>query len=464
MNITKRIENIKEQYIELYNQNKVHLTNHASHEVNVYREASLRSFEKSGVPSDKDEDYRYTNIQPFLRGTFDFNFSHQDVETPLSDVFKCDVSALESYSVYVINGWYSAKNKIEGTLPEGVCFCSMAEGSYRFPEIFEKYYGKAALIERDGFTALNGMFAQDGVFIYIPKNVVLDKPLQIVNILTGDSDQVVFQRNLVVMEENSQAKILVCDHTLTPSKYVVNTVTEVFASESVILDYYTLQNQHNMTTQVAGVFVEQKSSSSVMTNNLTLHAGISRNNIYYKLNGEHCESHLYGLYVTDKNQHVDNFTFIDHAKPNCTSTELFKGVMDDRATGAFTGRVLVRKDSQNTNAYQSNNNILLTDLARISTRPQLEIYADDVKCSHGATVGQLDDEAMFYLRSRGISEEESRILLMYAFAYEVIDKIRVEPLKEQIRDLAEKRFRGEFDKCDFCVVCGESASHSLNCF
>ncbi len=464
MSITKRIEEIEKQYIELYNQNIVHLKGHTSSEVNAHRERSFKSFKKLGIPSDRNEDYKYTNIQPFLRGTFDFNFSHQDVEIPLDEVFRCDVSALESYSVYVINGWYSERNQIASNLPEGVRFGSMAEAFDKYPELVDKYYGQSAQIDRDGFTALNGMFSQDGVFIYIPKNVVLDKPLQIVNILTGDSDQVIFQRNMVVMEENSQAKILVCDHTLSPSKFVVNSVTEVFASENVVMEYYTLQNQHNLTTQVAGIFVEQKSSSSVMTNNLTLHAGISRNNIYYKLNGEHCESHLYGLYVTDKNQHVDNFSFIDHAKPNCTSTELFKGVMDDRATAAFTGRVLVRKDSQNTNAYQSNNNILLNDLARISTRPQLEIYADDVKCSHGATVGQLDDDAMFYLRSRGISEEESQVLLMYAFAYEVIDKIQVEPLKEQIRDLVEKRFRGEFDKCDFCVVCGESASHTVNCF
>jgi len=464
MSITKRVEEIEKQYIELYNKNIVQLAEHSSPAVNLHRDKSFKSFQKLGIPSDRNEDYKYTNIQPFLRGTFEFNFVHQDVEAQLDDVFRCEVSALESYSAYVINGWYSEKNQIANNLPEGVYFGSMAEAFEKHPELVDKYYGRSAKIEHDGFTALNGMFAQDGVFIYIPKNVVLDKPLQIVNILTGDNDKVAFQRNLVVMEENSQAKILICDHTLTPSKFVVNSVTEVFAAENVVLDNYTLQNQHNLTTQVAGIFVEQKSSSTVMTNNLTLHAGISRNNLYYKLNGEHCESFLYGLYVTDKNQHVDNFSLIDHAKPNCTSTELFKGVMDDRATGAFTGRVLVRKDAQNTNAYQSNNNILLNDLARISTRPQLEIYADDVKCSHGATVGQLDDDAMFYLRSRGISEEESRVLLMYAFAYEVIDKIKIEPLKEQIRDLVEKRFRGEFDKCDFCVVCGESNSNSLSCF
>ena len=464
MSITKRVEEIEKQYIELYDQNIVQLAAQSTPVVNSHRDKSFKSFQKLGIPSDRNEDYKYTNIQPFLRGTFEFNFIHQDVEAQLDDVFRCDVSDLDSYSVYMINGWYSKKNKLANSLPKGVIFGSIAEAFDKHPELVDKYYGRSAKVERDGFTALNGMFAQDGVFIYIPKSVVLDKPLQIVNILTGDSDKVVFQRNLVVMEENSQAKVLICDHTLTPSKFVVNSVTEVFAAENAVLDYYTLQNQHNLTTQVAGVFVEQKSSSTVMTNNLTLHAGISRINIYYKLDGEHCESFLYGLYVTDKNQHVDNFSLIDHAKPNCTSTELFKGVMDDRATGAFTGRVLVRKDAQNTNAYQSNNNILLNDLARISTRPQLEIYADDVKCSHGATVGQLDDDAMFYLRSRGISEEESRVLLMYAFAYEVIDKIKVEPLKEQIRDLVEKRFRGEFDKCDFCVVCGEPNSNTVNCF
>jgi len=464
MSITKRVEDIEKQYIELYDQNMVQLAAQSLPAVNSHRDLSFKSFQKLGIPSDKNEDYKYTNIQPFLRGTFDFNFTHQETEAQLDDIFQCEVSELEAYSAFVINGWYSTKNRLANSLPESVFFGSMAEAFEKYPGLVDRYYGKAAKIERDGFTALNGMFAQDGVFIYIPKGVVLEKPLQIVNILTGDSDKVVFQRNLVVMEESSQAKILVCDHTLSPSKFVSNSVTEVFVAENVVLDYYTLQNQHNLTTQVAGVFIEQKSSSTVMTNNLTLHAGISRNNIYYKLNGEHCESFLYGLYVTDKNQHVDNFSLIDHAKPNCTSTELFKGVMDDRATGAFTGRVLVRKDAQNTNAYQSNNNILLNDLARVSTRPQLEIYADDVKCSHGATVGQLDDDAMFYLRSRGISEEESRVLLMYAFAYEVIDKIKVEALKEQIRDLVEKRFRGEFDKCDFCVVCGEPNSNNLSCF
>ena len=463
MSITKRIEDINEQYTGLFEEFKDKLEEGMSEVVNVHREDSFRNFRKLGIPNDRVEDYKYTNIQPFLRGTFEFNFVHKEPEAQPEDIYQCEVSALETYSVFVINGWYSTKNKTAESLPEGVYFGSFAKAVKKYPGLFEKYYGKAALTERDGFAALNGMFAQDGVFIHIPDGVVLDKPLQIVNIMSCDNDLVAFQRNLIVLGENSEAKVLVCNHTLTASKFVVNSVTEVFAEKHVNFEYYTLENQHNLTTQVAGVFVNQKDSSTVMTNNLTLHAGTLRNNVFYKLNGEYCESHLYGLYLSDKNQHVDNFTFIDHAKPNCTSTELFKGVLDDRATGAFTGRVLVREDSQNTNAYQSNDNILLTDLARISTRPQLEIYADDVKCSHGATIGQLDDDAMFYLRSRGISKEEARVLLMYAFAYEVLDKISVEALKEQIRELVEKRFRGEYDKCDFCVVCAETPN-PLSCF
>jgi Fe-S cluster assembly protein SufD len=193
-----------------------------------------------------------------------------------------------------------------------------------------------------------------------------------------------------------------------------------------------------------------------------LHAGVARNNIELKLAGQHAEGRAYGLYLLDKNQHVDNFSFIDHAVPDCFSDELFKGVLDDHSTGAFTGKIMVRPDAQQTNAYQSNNNLLLTNDAKVNTKPQLEIYADDVKCSHGATVGQLDENAMFYLRTRGINQEEATILLMYAFAYEVIEKIRVEPLRESIRNLVEKRFRGELDKCHSCVVCGQKET-SLSC-
>jgi Fe-S cluster assembly protein SufD len=219
------------------------------------------------------------------------------------------------------------------------------------------------------------------------------------------------------------------------------------------LDFCNLQNQHNRTAQVGGYCFNQETGSILSANFITLHAGTARNNIFVRMNGEHAENNISGLYLCDKNQHVDNYTFIDHAAPDCTTRELFKGVMDDASTAVFTGKIKVRPDAQRTNAYQSNNNLLLTGDARINTNPQLEIYADDLKCSHGATIGQLDENALFYMRQRGISREEANILLQYAFAYEVIEKIKLPVLKEQIRSLVEKRFRGHLDKCDSCVLC-----------
>jgi len=461
MNVTCRITNLQEEYSQLYKENHALLENGAPAKMNTLRDKAIEVFNQKGIPSNKVEEYKYTNLQPFFKGTLEIAFTSKAAFNGLETQFNCNVPELDTHNVFLVNGWYSHQNETND-LPQGVVVGSIREKAVEFPDIFEKYYGQAAPAESESMTAMNTAFAQDGAFIYIPKGVVIEKPIQLVNIMNGDSDRLVFQRNLIVVEENAQVKVMLCDHTISPQKFVINNLTEVFANENSTFDIYNVQNQHNLTTQVSGMYVHQKKHSNILTNNLTLHSGVTRNNIRITMDDEHCESHVYGLYLSDKNQHVDNFSFIDHAKPNCQSFELFKGVLDDSATGAFTGRVLVRPDAQQTNAYQSNNNLLLTENAKINSKPQLEIYADDVKCSHGATVGQLDDDAMFYLRARGINETEGRILLMFAFAYEVIEKIRVEPLKENIRNLVEKRFRGEFDKCDSCVVCGQQGT-SVSC-
>jgi len=461
MNKTCRIVNLQEEYSQLYKENISLLEDGAPSKMNALRAKAFEVFNAKGIPSNKVEDYKYTNLQPHFKGTFDIALSNEAAFNGMDTKFTCDVPELDTHNVFLVNGWYSHQNEVNN-LPKGVIVGSIRECAVKHPEVFEKYYGHTAPADNDPMAAMNTAFAQDGAFIYIPKGIVVEKPIQLVNIMNGDNDRLVFQRNLIVVEDNAQVKIMLCDHTIAPQKFVINNLTEAFANENSILDVYNVQNQHNLTTQVSGMYVHQKKHSNILTNNLTLHSGITRNNIRVTMDDEHCESHVYGLYLSDKNQHVDNFTFIDHAKPNCQSFELFKGVLDDSASGAFTGRVLVRPDAQQTNAYQSNNNLLLTENAKINSKPQLEIYADDVKCSHGATVGQLDDEAMFYLRARGINPTEGRILLMFAFAYEVIDKIRVEPLKENIRSLVEKRFRGEFDKCDSCVVCGQQGS-SVSC-
>ncbi|MFW6042815.1 MAG: Fe-S cluster assembly protein SufD [Marinilabiliaceae bacterium] len=445
----------------LFEEKRSRIEERSASVMNGFRQDAFEAFSELGIPSNKVENYKYTNLQPHFNGDFHVSTEPGLLKQDIEDVFSCDVDALDSITIFLVNGWYYARNNPEG-MPEGVRIGSLAQLAKDSPEFLEQYYGKHAPHLSDGVVALNTMFAQDGFFIHVPKGVTVEKPIQVVNILMAEEPLMTHQRNLIVMEENSEARLMVCDHTLSNDKFVMNSVTEAFVGRDARFDYYNLQNQHNATTQVAGLYLEQLENSRVQTNNLTLHAGVARNNIELKLAGQHAEGRAYGLYLLDKNQHVDNFSYIDHAVPECFSDELFKGVLDDHSTAAFTGKIMVRPDAQQTNAYQSNNNLLLTSDAKVNTKPQLEIYADDVKCSHGATVGQLDENALFYLRTRGINKEEATILLMYAFAYEVLEKISVKPLRENIRDLVEKRFRGELDKCHSCVVCGQK-NQSVSC-
>lgn len=436
----------------LFEENRAFIEKGSSALVNAARKKAIVAFARLGIPSNKNEAYKYTNLQPWFKTGFTATFGKNGFDGNIEQVFKCDVDAIDAHTIFVINGQFREGSNVNG-LPKGVLVGGFADLSVKYPQIIEKYYGNQAPLDNDGIVALNTMCALDGIFIFVPKNIILEKPIQVVNILTGDQDTMVFQRNLIVLEAGAQARVLLCDHTLSNQRFVVNSVTEGHVGESANFDFYNIQNQHNGAVQVGGYYFNQDAKSVLSASYFTLNTGITRNNIFMRLGGSHAENHLSGLYLTDKNQHIDNFTFVNHAVPDCESNELFKGVMDDASTGAFTGRILVAPDAQRTNAYQSNNNLLITDSAKISTRPQLEIYADDVKCSHGATVGQLDEKALFYLRARGISKDEALILLMYAFAYEVIEKIKVPTLKEQIRELVEKRFRGELDKCDSCIIC-----------
>jgi Fe-S cluster assembly protein SufD len=261
-----------------------------------------------------------------------------------------------------------------------------------------------------------------------------------------------FQRNLVVLGRGAGATLLACDHTLSDHAFLSNSATEMVVGDGAALDYYQVQNQHVEASQVNSLFVTQGRDSRFDANIITLYGGFIRNNLFVSLAGEGAECNLNGMYLSDKKQRVDNFTSIDHLAPRCRSNEHFKGVLDDAAVANFTGRVTVRPGAQKTEAYQANNNLLLTDTARVNTRPQLVIDADDVKCTHGATVGQLDEEAMFYLRSRGIGEAEARLMLMFGFAHEIVGRVRLEPLRDQIDDLVEKRLRGELTKCYNCVL------------
>jgi len=275
----------------------------------------------------------------------------------------------------------------------------------------------------------------------------------LIHILRGDVDMMANRRVLVILEAQAQAKLLVCSHSADPVNFLSTEVVEIFAGEGATFDYYDLEESSRKTTRFSSLHVKQAAASNVLVNGMTLNNGSTRNNYYIDLEGEGAETTLCGMSILDQQQHVDTYSFVNHAIPHCTSTELFKNVLNDQTTGAFSGRILVAEGAQKTAAYQTNRNLVATKEARMYSKPQLEIYADDVKCSHGMTTGQLDENALFYMQSRGISLEEARMILSVAFTADVIDHVRLEGLKERLHILVDKRFRGELAHCSGCNVC-----------
>jgi len=334
----------------------------------------------------------------------------------------------------------------------GIIYGSLQEATRRHPQLVEKYLGKNAKLENEAFTSLNTAFSQDGIFLYVPEGAIMQSPIQIIHLLLSDQNQMVQHRNLFVIEKNASARVIICDHTLSPQMFLTNSVSEAFTGANADLDILRLQNEHNNSRQVTNTWISQEADSRCQHSTITLHGGRVRNNLSVRLSGEGADHSALGLVLTDKFQHVDNHTIIEHEKAHCTSDQHYKGVLDDMSTGAFSGLIHVHPDAQKTEAFQNNNNILLSDDARMHTKPRLEIYADDVKCSHGSTVGQLDEDALFYLQARGIPRDEARLMLMDAFAYEVISRIKQPALQERINDLVGKRLRGELSRCNNCAV------------
>lgn len=445
---------MEKQYIDLYKQYNETIKKNSSSLMNVSRDASFALFEKLGFPTTKLEKYKYTDLTDALSYDYGLNLNRLNIPVNPYEVFKCDVPGIQSYLYFVLNdGFYPVNDKRNEELPQDVIICSLREAAEKYPTLVEKYYGKLTATKNDGLVAFNGAFAQDGFFMYMPENVQLDRPVQLINIMRSDVDFMANSHNLIILEKNAKAQLLVCDHTMDDVRFVTNRVTEVYVDEYATYEHYKLENTHNRTTNLSTLLIDQKASSNVLGNIMTLHNGVTRNTIEIGINGEHCETTLCGMVVGDKNQQVDNYTSIRHNKPNCHSTELFKYVLDDVSKGGFTGELYVARDAQKTQAYQTNKNILLNRTAKMRTKPQLEIYADDVKCSHGATIGQLDESAMFYMRQRGIPEKEARLLLMFAFTADVIENIRIDALQDRMKMLVEKRLRGELSKCEGCVIC-----------
>ena len=445
--------NIEKQYIELYDQYHSLIDSHASPILNALREKAMSDFRVTGFPSPNDEEYKHTNIPDLFAPDYGLNLNRLEIPVNPYEVFRCDVPNLSTLLYFVVNDSFYTKENPKVKLPEGVLIGSLNEMARSHPDLVQRYYGKQACTQNDGIVALNTAFVQDGFFLYVPKGVIIEKPIQLINILRGDADFMVNRRLLIILEEGAQARLLVCDHTMDKKKFLSSQVTEIYAGKNAVFDYYDIEESSLNTNRITSTFVDQAEKSNVLINGITLHNGTTRNNYRMTFSGEHAEAHLCGMAIADKKQSVDNHTFIDHAVPHCTSNELFKYVLNDSSTGSFSGRILVREGAQKTSAYQTNRNLCATKEAHMYTKPQLEIYADDVKCSHDATVGQLDENALFYLRSRGIPEAEARMLLMFAFTNDVIENVRMDALKDRLRQLVEKRFRGELDKCAGCNIC-----------
>jgi Fe-S cluster assembly protein SufD len=443
------------KFSDLYKENIRKITDISSPYINSFREEAIKRYNKLGIPTKKNEAYKYTNLDIFFNHDYRNYFIPVPEDFVKAEEFRCDIQDLDAHGFVLLNGFYpTLKDKLR-QLPSGVWIGSLNEAAKKFSDLIEKHYGKYALSESDGLVHLNTAMASDGVFVYVPEKVVLNKPVQVVNLVQSDVDMFNQHRNLIIVEKNAEITLIICDHTLSPQKFLTNAVTEVYVGENSHFDIIRVQNEHNNACKITHTFIHQEKNSTASSNNITLHGGLIRNSTYHHLGGEGAQSYSYGLSLADKWQHIDNFVNVEHASPNCTSNQLFKGVLDDMSTGAFNGRIFVAKDAQGTVAYQKNNNILLTDDAKMDTKPQLEIYADDVKCSHGATVGQLDENAMFYLQSRGINKREARLMLMFGFAHEVIQNIRIEPLRERMDKLVMQRLKGELSRCASCMVkCG----------
>ena len=429
------------------------LNAHSSAVMNAVRDTAFEDFKRQGFPSRKVERYKYTDMEKLFAPNYGVNVNR--VEFPINpySVFSCDVPNLSTSLYFVVNDSFYKKTLPKVGLPEGVEVMSLKDAADERPDLIAKYYGKLANTSDDAVTALNTMLAEDGLFIHVGKNVRADRAIQMINILRSDVDLMVNRRVLIVMDEGAEAKLLFCDHAADDRDFLATQVIEACVGENASLDLYCLEETHIKNRRVSNVYIEQQANSRVNHNVITLHNGITRNRLDLVFKGEGAECFCNGCVIADKNQVVDNNTLIDHQVGHCTSNELYKYVLDDEARGAFAGRVLVRKDAQKTTSQETNQNLCATKTARMFTQPMLEIYADDVKCAHGSTVGQLNDAALFYMQQRGVSREEAKLLLQFAFINEVIDKMELEPLRDRLHHLVEKRFRGELNKCEGCKLC-----------
>ena len=395
------------------------------------RAQALKIFEEKGFPSKKDELWKYTSLDALIHKDYSL-FPKSEASIELKDVKKYFLYDTDTYKVIFIDGVYNPF--LSNTTHDGldVCLMSAALSKPKYREIINSYFNKIAPLD-ESLTALNTSYAKEGAFIYIPKKTVAEKPIEIIHFSSGEQDSLWLQpRNLIVIDKNSQVQIIERHQSLKQHSVVTNSVTEIYVHEEAFVDYYKLQNDLTSASLIDNTYIQQEKNSHASVHTFSLGGKLIRNNLRYFHKGEHILSTLKGVTILEGKQHVDHSTMVHHSQPNCESHQDYKGIFSERSEGVFNGQILVDKIAQKTNAFQQNNNVLLDDKATVNSKPQLEIFADDVKCSHGCTIGQMDEEALFYLRSRGIPKKEAKALMTYAFANNVLESVQLPSLKKRI--------------------------------
>lgn len=439
------------QYIDLYTENAALLQSHAPEVLNAPRAKALERLLEPGacLPRRGDEGYPALSVEEMFAPDYGVNIARRQFGNDPSSVFKCGLPNISTLLALVVNDTFYATPNLLRNLPKGVEMTSLARAAKEQPELIAKYYNK--LTDTTTAAALNTLLCQDGVFVRIQRGVQLEKPLQLVNVFNAPFPMMGVRRMLIVVEEGAQAQLLVCDHTADEAqKYLASQVVEIYVGRDATFDFYDLEESSLATSRMSQVFVEQDQNSSFTSNGTTLIGGITRNSYVVEHIAEHARTLLAGMAVAADNQIVDNATLVRHNTPKCESNQMFKYILEGQSKGSLYGRVVVDEKAKFTNAYQSNRNLLASTDARMYTRPQLEIYCDEVKCSHGTTVGQLDQNALFYMRSRGIPEAEAKMMLMQAFMEDVIDTVRIDALKTRLRQLVQLRLLGKLEHCADC--------------
>ncbi len=404
-------------------------------ELHNLRLDALKTFENQGFPTKKDEAWKYTSLSALLKNDFSV-LPKSETAIDFKDVKKYFLNDVDTYKLVFVNGVFSSY--LSSTTHDGidVCLMSSALNKPKYKMIIDTYFNTAA-DKTDSLTALNTAFSLEGAYINIPKSKIVDKPIEIINFSTANSEQALFTqpRNLVIVGENAHVQIIERHQSLSDNTVLTNSVTEVFAHKRAIVDYYKLQNDNQTANLIDNTFIKQKQESVVSVHTFSFGGKLTRNNLNFSQDGERIDSTLKGITIIGDKQHVDHYTLVSHNQPNCESHQNYKGIYDGASEGVFNGKIYVDRLAQKTDAFQQNNNVLLTDKATVNSKPQLEIFADDVKCSHGCTIGQLDHDAMFYMQQRGIPKKEARALLMYAFTNEVLSSVKIPDLKEKVSKL-----------------------------